>query len=249
MARLSAPAPEATASAAPAMGKVQTLRQRLRRTATRLAHDRNGTAVLEFALILPIFVSLGMYGIEIANMATIQMQVSQMALAVSDNASRLGQTDNSALSPTVSETDVESVLFGAMKQGASIKFQENGRIILSSLERDAFTGKQFIHWQRCKGNLTGQSSVYGNDSTNNGLGSGQNITGVGTGSGTVTALNGSAVMVAEVYYRYQGIFGTMFTQPRVFRQQANLIIRDNRNLNPTGMTKGLTGTTIVATCT
>lgn len=213
----------------------------------RLSGDKSGMAVLEFALILPIFVSLGMYGIEIANMAMIQMQVSQMALSVADNASRLGQTDNSAVTPTVSETDVDSVLFGAMKQGTNFRFQQYGRVILSSLERDSFTGKQFIHWQRCKGNLTGQSSIYGNDSGNNGLGSGQNITGVGTANGTVTAPANSAVMVAEVYYRYSGIFGTMFTEQRTFRQQANLIIRDNRNLGATN-TKGLSGTTIVASC-
>lgn len=246
MVLLQGPVPDMTQPVNQSPGFAARLKQRLLRNERSLAKDQSGLAVLEFALILPIFVSLGMYGLEIANMAMIQMQVSQMALSVADNASRLGQSDNSAVTPTVSETDVDSVMFGAMKQGATINFQTNGRIILSSLERDAFTGKQYIHWQRCKGNLTGQSSIYGNDSGNNGLGAGQNITGVGGASGTVTALANSAVMVAEVYYRYNGVFGTMFTDRRVYRQQANLIIRDNRNLTPTGVADGLTGNTIAS---
>jgi len=206
-----------------------------------LIDNRSGAALIEFALILPLFITLGLYGVEIAYMNTVSMQVSQIALSVADNASRLGQTDNSAVTPTIKETDIDAVMQGAILQGNSIGLQANGRIILSSLEYDDFTGKQYIHWQRCKGAKT-NTSVYGNDTNNNGL-AGGTISGVGSGSATITASSGSAVMVAEVYYTHSGIFGSAFIQPITFRQTANLIIRDDRNLTP-----GLTGGNSQSSC-
>jgi hypothetical protein len=208
---------------------------------TRLRDCTAGTSVMEFALITPVFLGIGMYGIEIAYMSTVNMQVSQMALTVADNASRLGQTDNSAVTPTVSETDVNAILEGVTEQGEPIDFAAKGRVILSSLEVDDDTGLQFIHWQRCTGALEKESS-YGNDSTNNGL-SGDELTGMGDGAAAVTAEDGAAVMFAEVYYDYEGLFGTLFVDDMVFRQEAAFLVRDDRNLAP-----GLTGTGSTSDC-
>lgn len=191
----------------------------------RLASDRSGNSLIEFAVALPLLLTLGMYGIELANMASINMQVSQVAMAVADNASRLGQTDNSAITPTIYNTDIDSVMTGAMKQGNSISLQANGRVILSSLEKDTATGRQYIHWQKCRGNL-GQNSAYG--ITGYGL-TGTAFTGLGK-SGTISANTNSAVMFVEVYYSYKPLFGTMFVNNVKFSQEAAFIIRDDRNL-------------------
>jgi hypothetical protein len=190
----------------------------------RLAGDRSGNSLIEFAISLPVLLTLGMYGIELANMATTNMQVSQVAMAVADNASRLGQTDNSAITPTIYNTDIDSVMTGAMKQGASISLQANGRVILSSLEKSA-TGRQYIHWQKCRGSL-GQNSVYGG--AGYGL-TGTAFTGLGK-SGSISANANSAVMFVEVYYSYKPLFGTMFVNNVKFSQEAAFIIRDDRNL-------------------
>ncbi len=194
---------------------------------SRLRANTSGTALIEFAISLPVFLTLGMYGTELAYMATVNMQISQMANSVADNASRLGQTDNSTVTPTVTESDIDSVMAGAIEQGANMKFQERGRIILSSLERDPVSGKQFIHWQRCRGDLD-KASVYGDDGSHNGL-SGPTLTGMGSPS-PVTAPTNSAVMFAEVYYDYEGLFGTLFVDDVQFRQEAARIVRDDRNL-------------------
>ena len=190
----------------------------------------SGIAAMEFAIVLPFFMALGLYGVEVANMAATRMQVSQLALSVADNASRLGQTDNSSVTPTITEAQIDSVMTGAEKQGASIDFANKGRVILSSLERDSFTGRQWFHWQRCRGALVSQS-LYGDQNTKNGKGTFR-IYGVGTAGNQVTAINGSAVMVAEIYYRYDGLFGNTFINKSVFRQEAAFIIRDDRNLTP-----------------
>lgn len=202
----------------------------------RLKSDKSGTALIEFALVLPILTVLGMYGTELAYMATVNMEVSQLANAVADNASRLGQTDNSSVTPTVTETDIDSVMEGAIQQGNAIDFLQNGRIILTSLERDSSTGAQYIHWQRCAGNLA-EASDYGDE--------GDTLaSGMGPAGREITAPSNSAVMYAEVFYDYQGIFGDMFVGTVQFKQEAALVVRDDRNLTP-----GVTGSGGSSSCT
>lgn len=207
------------------------LHRRLVGFACRLRDDRRAVSFLELALILPILLTLGFYGAELAYMATVNMQIGQLASSVADNASRLGQTDNSAVTPTVTETQVDSVMTGALVEGAGINFESSGRIILSSLERDASTGRQYIHWQRCRGSAR-VNSKYG--STNTGL---TGTTLAGMGNPVVTASANSAVMFVEVFYTYQPLFGTMFVGQPTFRREAAFIIRDDRNLTP-GVTGG-----------
>lgn len=203
---------------------------RQRRTLCRLRANCDGVSLIEFALVLPLLLTATLYGTELAYMATVRMQISQIATSVADNASRLGQSDNAAVMPTVSEGQIASIMFGALQQGQQIDFEGNGRIILSSLERDAFSGNQYIHWQRCVGNYE-RASDYGSqiDSPDN-IPAG--LDGMGTGDGMVTAIDGSAVMYAEVFYRYRGLFGNLFVSEAVIKQEAAFMIRDDRNLVP-----------------
>jgi hypothetical protein len=214
--------------------------RRLARLGRTLGRDRSANAMIEFAYALPIFVTLGMYGTELAYMATVNMQVSQMAMALADNASRLGQTDNSSVAPTITNADIDSVMSGAMKQGESISFSTKGRIILSSLEKDTSTGRQYIHWQKCRGSLA-QSSAYGPAGYGK---TGTAIAGLGKAGHMVSANANSAVMFVEAYYSYAGLFGTMFVKNVKFAQEAAFIIRDDRSLSG-----GVTGATGSSECT
>lgn len=197
-----------------------------------LWRDRAGASVIEFALLLPFFLSVGLAGVEVANMAMISMRVSDIATSVADNASRLGQTDNSAVVPTITEADIASVLRGAHEQGQDIGLAENGRVILSSLERHHDSQRQYIHWQRCMGELAA-SSVYG------GIGHGligEEIPGLGEAS--IAAPQGQAVMFAEVVYRYEPLFAGILVDELTFREEAAFLVRDDRNLlgnNGTGV--------------
>ncbi|MCP5397196.1 MAG: pilus assembly protein [Sphingomonadaceae bacterium] len=207
----------------------------------RKLRDTSGVAAVEFAMILPLFISMGLVGTEVAYMSTVNMQVSQVALSLADNASRLGQTDNSSVTPTVTESDIDSIMKGALQQGAYFDLEQNGRIILSSLEVDDDTGRQYIHWQRCRGELA-EESIYGDDGQNNGL-HGPEITGVGSDTNKVTAEDGSAVMIAEIYYDYDGLFTNLLPSTPRFRQEAIFTIRDDRNLAP-----GVTGSGGSSSC-
>ncbi|MFA9200718.1 MAG: TadE/TadG family type IV pilus assembly protein [Cypionkella sp.] len=208
----------------------------------RLAGDSRGVSLIEFAYILPVFITLGMVGAEVAWMASVNMQVSQVALSLADNASRLGQSDNSSVTPTITEADVDSIMSGALRQGAAYNLATRGRVILSSVEYDKASGKQFIHWQRCRGTLA-RTSAYGNDGARNGL-TGTSIAGVGQAAQKVRAADGSAVMVAEVFLEYQSLFAGTLTGPKQFRQEAVFAIRDDRNLAP-----GVTGGSGQSRCT
>lgn len=206
----------------------------------RLSRDRSGNSLIELAVALPILLTLGMYGIELAYMATVNMQVSQIAMALADNASRLGQTDNSAVSPTISNGDIDSVMTGAIKQGGPIDFQANGKLILSSLERDPSTGRQYIHWQKCRGAMV-RSSAYGPAGYGK---TGTEIEGLGKPDRQVAATNNSAVMFVEAYYTYKPLFGAMFVKNVKFSQEAAFLIRDDRSLST-----GVTGTAGSSECT
>lgn len=213
----------------------------------RLSKNQSGLALTEFAMSIPIFMGLGMYGTETAQRAVVQMQVSQTALALADNASRMGQVGNGTVSPTIQESDILEALAGTRLQTENLDLLQNGRVILSSLEEKTVTdgsgtrSQQFIRWQRCKGlrNFTSDYAAGINTSD-------ASFTGVGE-NGAVEALNGSAVMYVEIEYVYQPLFGDMFMAGVIINQEAAFMIRDDRNLSA-GLNNDLTPTGDAATC-
>ena len=210
------------------------------RLARCLLDDVAAISIVEFALVLPIMLTLGLYGTEVARLASVKMKVSQIALSIADNASRLGQTDNAAVAPTITEGNVDAVLNGAIRDGLSIDLQTNGRIVISSLEYDGLNDQQYIHWQRCQGNLDAQSA-YGEEDPDV---TGTPITGMGSGTTQITAQPGTAVMFVEIYYNYDPLFQNPFGSGALsFKQEAAYLIRDDRDLEP-----GLTGGGTTSSC-
>lgn len=215
----------------------------LRRIICATRRDQSGVSMVEFAFVLPIMLTLGLFGTDVAWMATSRMTISQIALSTADSASRLGQTDNSSVTPTVNVSDVDAILTAALRQGSSLDIATKGRIILSSIEVHPSTGKQYIHWQRCIGALDRNSS-YGDDGINNGL-SGPPITGVGGGTTKITALPNSAVMFVEIFYEYESLYGNSYSASTTeFSEDAAYMIRDDRDLTP-----GLSGAGGTTECT
>jgi len=108
------------------------IRSLCRRARMLREHD-GGLALLEFALALPVVLFTGGYGIEISNYALVQLNISQFALNLADNASRVGVVSSNGVS-TLRETDINDVLQATKMQGDPIKLTTYGRITLSSLE-------------------------------------------------------------------------------------------------------------------
>lgn len=197
----------------------------MRRTFVRLARARSGVAAVEFALSLPFLLGAGLYGVETANLAVTHMRISQIAMQIADDASRIG--DQSALqNKKIYESDINDLLLGGALQGGGLDLLKNGRVILSSLEVVPNTSNQYIHWQRCKGLLT-VSSAYGPQGT----GATGGFAGMGPAGNVVTANPGDAVMFVEVTYQYQPIVSTMFAPYRTISTTASFNVRDSRDLS------------------
>lgn len=224
--------------------------RRLRRHAARLKSDTWGVALLEFAFAMPLVLSLGCYGIELSHLAWTHLKVSQIALSLADNASRVGVSNGLSLQQ-MREVDINDVLQAVRLQGASIDIAEHGRVTLSSLETDD-DGVQRIHWQRCVGKKsgTGYDSSYGTTQPTDGIDTDSSTAdnsashpgteapdGMGKEGAKVSAPANFGVMFVEINYDYQPLFGTMLLAPTKLHYMASFTVRDRRDFtqvyNPT----------------
>lgn len=215
--------------------------RRLRSALRRLAADRSGMAMLEFAFALPVVLVLGCYGVETANLAITNLRVSQLASTLADNGSRLGLMSSSSSVVQLRELDINNALQASRLQGAGLKIGTNGRVILSSLEyvQQSYDTApvQRIHWQRCFGmkSGTGYDSSYGTTSVTAGTDATQSNAGAAAPSGMgdpgamVTAPSGSGLIFVEVNYDYQRLFGATFMGPARLHYVASFIVRDRRD--------------------
>jgi Flp pilus assembly protein TadG len=192
-------------------------------TLQKLRDDISGTIIVEFAYCLPIFMGLGMAGIEIGNMATTNMKLSQITMSVADNLSRAKQDVALGL-PQFREHDINDALKGAQIQSGSMNIWTNGRIIVSGLQQNS-AGGQWIAWQRCKG-VKNIASAYGVEGTGK---TGTAFTGMGA-SPKVTAPAGSAIIFVEVNYTYQPLISNSFFGTKVMKKESAFYVRDDLDL-------------------
>lgn len=193
-----------------------------------LLRCRSGVAMTEFALALPILLTAGMWGAEVVNFTVTNMRISQLAMQIADNGSRIG--DQSVLvDRKVYESDVDDVLQGAAIQAGHLDLFAHGRVIISSLEAVPGTaGQQYIHWQRCRG-AKHFSSSYGGE----GKGLDGSLAGMGPAGEEVKASAGDAVIFVEISYDYQPLIANVFTgsnAARTIHTTAAFNVRDDRDL-------------------
>lgn len=164
----------------------------LRSMLGQFREDVSGLALIEFALTFPVLLSTTLCGLEAVNLAVANMRVSEIAMQAADNAARVREK--------IYESDINEIFVGSGLSGAGIDFQAHGRVILSSIERNAQDG-QYIRWQRCFGAKTATSSF---GKQGDGV-TGQSIKGMGPPGQQIAAQAGVPVMFVEVVYDYQPI--------------------------------------------
>ncbi|WP_298200604.1 TadE/TadG family type IV pilus assembly protein [Novosphingobium sp.] len=216
----------AAAPATPAGSARPSRLDRWRRLLGRLRRDRRAISAVEFAMVMPVLSGAGLGTIELANMATTYMRVSQAAVMMADNASRAKQASGSG-GAVMREFDVNDLFAAIDLQYPGLQMYTNGRVILSSLEQNN-AGGQWIHWQRCRG-LTTWASKYGVQGT--GTATGTSFAGMGPSGSLLTADSNSAIMFVEVYYQYRPIFFNVggAAAPLIYRSAA-VYVRDDRDL-------------------
>ena len=165
----------------------------------RIVRETSGIAFTEFALALPVLLTLGLGGLEVAHYALAVEECSQIAMTTADNASRVRIS--------IDETDVNDVMIGAKLVGDNIGFRAHGRIILSDLEQSTSdTTKQWIRWQRCAG-AKNIASSYGTPNTM----STSTMTSMGpAGNQIAAAASPTAVMFVQVSYDYQPLISNIW---------------------------------------
>ncbi len=188
-----------------------------------LRRNRSGAAMVEFAMGAPLLLTAGLWGAEEANYALVNMKVSQLTEHIADNASRIGDT-STLQNRRIYESDINDVIYGAQVQGGKLGFYDHGRVLISSLEVDATSGNQYIHWQRCRG-LKTYAAAYGREG--DALG---NI-GMGPAGQEVVAQPGDAVIFVEVSYTYQPLISAQFLGSLDITSIASFTVRDNRDLS------------------
>ena len=195
-----------------------------RRFGRQLSGDTSGLALIEFAFAAPLLLGMGMLGTDTAYLVITHLQVSQVAMQVADNASRVGEQDV-LTARKVFERDIAETLIGAEKLGQNIGIFERGRVIISSLQRNAQNG-QWIAWQRCRGAAQVNSSfgVEGNGA------SGTGFPGMGVPGRYITASQGTAVMFVEVVYDFDSITPINVFEGQRIAYTAAYNVRDNRDL-------------------
>lgn len=197
---------------------------RLQSLMRRLARSTSGVALVEFAYTAPLILGMGLLGSETAYFTITHLRVSQVAMQIADNASRVGEMDT-LIARRVFERDVNEVFVGAEKYGENFNLLENGRIVLSSLQQNA-EGGQTIRWQRCRGakQFTSSFGFEGDGAT------GTSFTGMGSGTQQIQASPGTAVMFVEVSFDYQALTPFTMFDGREIRYTAAFNIRDQRDL-------------------
>ena len=193
----------------------------------RLWKSTSGIAATEFAIVLPFLLGAGLMGLDLANRAIVQMQVSQLAMHIADNASRIGDT-STLQDRKIYEADLNDLFRGAQIQGGSrIDLFRHGRVIVSSLEVVPGTeDQQYIHWQRCLGS---KNHISGYGLEGDGLDGG--LAGMGPPGEEVWAFADDAVIFVEIAYDYQSLVGATFGFSSEINVTASFTVRDDRDLS------------------
>lgn len=195
----------------------------------RFGQDRRGVTLVEFAYAMPILLAIGFGGAEVANLGITHMRLSQVTLTAADNASRLGS--NTPLNVRqLFESDLNDVLAAADRQARGMNLYGNGRVIVSSVQKDQ-QGRQWIAWQRCRGLKRTFNSRFGPQDTRSANAT-SDLTGFQTSGRSIHAPTGGAVIIVEVAYDYRPVTGSFYKSvgSNQLTSEAFFTVRDNRDL-------------------
>jgi hypothetical protein len=128
---------------------------------------------------------------------------------------------------TIDETNIAEIMEGARIAGSRMGFAQNGRLILSSVQRNTAGTGQWIRWQRCEGDL-GARSRYGAQDKGK---ADATLPGIGPGTNPMRAPAGNSIMLVEAAFDYQPLISEEFFGPRTLRAETAFLVRDRTALD------------------
>ena len=160
---------------------------------------RDGVAIVDFALVVPILVFLLLGSMEIGRYVLLNQKLSRVAISSSD---LMSQAKHAVVD------DINQIFAAAQYTMNPFELGADGVVFLTSVSTDSdLPIEPEISWQMSGG------------------GTGIFTSEVGTGVGTPATLPGGFTMeenqniiIAEVYYSYQPFFFSKVIQPKTIRQ-------------------------------
>ncbi len=177
----------------------------------RFARDRQGIAMAEFALFLPVLALLAAGSFEVARYALMTQKLDRIAATLSDLIARSG-------SEAISETEITNIIDSAIYMAQPFDISGENLIILTSVQGRSGESPEILS-QRVAGALDGVSSKIGDT-----VGGDATLPSVFPDAGSGETLkDGETLIVAEVYYNFRpfllgdlGFFGDMKIRSQAF---------------------------------
>jgi len=154
----------------------------------RFMRDVRGVSAIEFALILPVMVTLYLGGVELSNMAIVHRKAVQVASTAADLVAQDSQITNAEMADIF--TALNAILAPFDPSRATIR--------ITSLTADSNNIAR-VDWSNAQG-----TSVRGTGST------------VTLPTGLITS--GLSVVMAEVTYSYEADYGIFTSEPSVITE-------------------------------
>ncbi|WP_051630683.1 TadE/TadG family type IV pilus assembly protein [Afifella pfennigii] len=154
-----------------------------------LRRQESGIAAVEFALVTPMLLLLGLGGFQMSHFLLAQQKVEKMAFTVADVVSR-----NEMITAGIANQIFRAT--GELMRPMS--FDDNGLVVLSAVGRDEGEANATVDWQCEGGGTLAEDSQIGQ------------VNEVASLPGGLSLDEGDMVIVAEVFYRYDPVISGFF---------------------------------------
>lgn len=186
----------------------------LRRPLPGLVEDRRGVSIVEFALVLPLFIGLMGAGLEMSNLILANLKVQRLATMTADMVAQRGSSESQ-----ISELQIYDILSALDLAAQPLDMRGQGRVAITAVlgedsTNDGLVDVNRIKWQRFDGGLVEAAPMLG----------------CWTATSIAVLPDGRALTLAEplfhvqVDYRYQPLFApglvSYFGVPEMIRRTA-----------------------------
>ncbi len=168
------------------------------RSLAALPRDRRGAIVVEFALILPILITILLGCFDATRFVLLHQKLDRTASTMAD---LVAQSDG------ISVAQLNDLFSAAEDQLSPFDLAASGRVIVSSITRPTAAAAQVAWQQLSPGVLPAASAV--------GIGGATAVLPAG-----LIVRTGENIIVAESYYNYVPFFLGSFLSPAIFRHAA-----------------------------
>jgi hypothetical protein len=124
-----------------------------------MVRDESGISMLEFGLLLPIFLGMVIAGLEMSQNVIANQRMQRIAANLGDLVAQSGTA-----SIGMSETQINDIFASLDYSAAPFDLRGRGRVIITAVQgqRDPADSNRLKNrklWHRCDGSLTGQANV------------------------------------------------------------------------------------------